>query len=388
MYDIEQLRREEFPHAAEVVYLNHAGISPLPQRTARRVQWVVEQLSRDPNRFFMHDAMPAMMELPNAVVRHINAASPGEIVPITSTVAALNAVAQAVEWRPGDNVIFCDLEFPSNAFPWLSLARDGVTARCATAEGGTLTVESLADHADERTRLVAVSAVQFFSGARADLAALGRFCREHGIIFAVDAIQSIGHVPVDVQAMHIDVLATGGMKSLLALPGVGFMYVRDAVAETLLPRAIGSNATVNYMHWLAYDLTLQPGAARFGAGTPNVPGLFAVLSSLELLRELDVAAIDAHTSDLSRRAVERLTQHGYTVITPIEAIGPIVTFRSPLSSEETDKVVMSLAERNVAVAKHLDAAGSPYIRLSFHCYNTPEEIDRFIEVFQATVQER
>jgi len=387
MYDIEQLRREEFPHADGLIYLNHAGISPLPQRTARKVQWVVEQLSRDPNRFFMQDGMPAMMELPNAAARHINATSPGEIVPITSTVGALNAVAQAVEWRPGDNVIFCDLEFPSNAFPWLSLAREGVTARCATAEGGTLSVESLEDHTDERTRLVAVSAVQFFSGARADLTALGRFCRERGILFAVDAIQSIGHIPIDVQAMNIDVLATGGMKSLLALPGAGFMYVRDAVAESLHPRAIGSNATVNYMHWLAYDLTLQPGAARFWAGTPNVPGLFAVLSSLELLRELDVAAIDAHTSELSRRAAGLLTQHGQAVITPPGAIGPIVTFRSPLSSKETDKLVMALAEQNVVVAKHLDAAGAPYIRLSFHCYNTPEEIDRFIEVFQATVQQ-
>jgi selenocysteine lyase/cysteine desulfurase len=235
--------------------------------------------------------------------------------------------------------------------------------------------------------LVAVSAVQFFSGARADLAGLGRFCRERGILLAVDAIQAIGHMPIDVQAMNIDVLATGGMKSLLALPGVGFMYVRDAVAEQLRPRAIGSNATVNYMHWLAYDLTLQPGAARFGAGTPNVPGLFAVLSSLELLQELDVAAIDAHTSGLSRRAADLLAQHGLTVITPPEAIGPIVTFRSPLSSEETDRLVMALAERNVVVAKHLDAAGAPYIRLSFHCYNTPEEIDRFIEVFQAAVQQ-
>lgn len=385
MYDIQRLRREEFPHADGLTYLNHAGISPLPQRTARKAQWVVEQLSRDPNRFFMQDGMPAMLELPNAAARHVNAAAPGEIVPITSTVGALNAVAQAVEWRPGDNVIFCDLEFPSNAFPWLSLAREGVTARCATAEGGTLSVDSLEAHADERTRLVAVSAVQFFSGARADLAALGRFCRERGIIFAVDAIQSIGHIPIDVRAMNIDVLATGGMKSLLALPGAGFMYVRDAVAETLRPRAIGSNATVNYMHWLAYDLTLQPGAARFWAGTPNVPGLFAVLSSLELLQELDVAAIDAHTSDLSRRAAGLLAQHGQTVITPPEAIGPIVTFHSPLSSEATDKLVMALAERNVAVAKHLDAAGAPYIRLSFHCYNTPEEIDRFMEVFQATI---
>src|SRR5690606_2795067 len=129
---------------------------------------------------------------------------------------------------------------------------------------------------DGRTRAVAASAIQFFSGHRTDLAAIGDFCRQRNILFIVDAIQAIGHMKFDVQAMGIDVLATGGMKSLLALPGVGFLYVREELAEQMRPRLIHGNSTVDYLHWLDYDTTPAPGAARFAAGTPNVIGIMSM----------------------------------------------------------------------------------------------------------------
>jgi selenocysteine lyase/cysteine desulfurase len=382
MYDIDRLRHEEFPHSAEVVYLNHAGISPLPQRTRREVQRVIEELSRDPGDFFGKYAMPAFAALGEALSRYVNAASPAEIVPITSTGAALNAVAQAVEWQPGENIIFCDLEFPSNAYPWMNLAREGIEPRCVPADNGGLTLQRVEEFTDERTRAVAVSAVQFFTGHRADLAAIGHFCHERDILLIVDAIQSIGHMRFDVQAMNIDVLATGGMKSLLGLPGAGFMYVREAVAEAMRPRSVCANATADYLHWLAYDLTPLPGAARFNNGTPNVPGILAIAPSLALITELGVDNIDQHTSALTRYAGEMLAREGHEVITPLDAVGPIVTMRSPYSNETTDRLVSYLTDKHVAVAKHLDAAGAPYIRLSFHCYNTEGEIDRFIEEFR------
>jgi selenocysteine lyase/cysteine desulfurase len=378
MYDIEQLRQEEFPHSAEIVYLNHAGISPLPQRTKRAVQEVVEALSRDPGDFFGSHALPAFETLQGSLASYLNAASPAEIVPITSTSAGLNMIAQAIDWPSGSNVIFCDLEFPSNAYPWMSLVRDGVEPRCVPADRGGLTLARLEEFVDERTSAVAVSAVQFFSGHKTDLAAIGRFCHERNILLIVDAIQAIGHKRFDVEAMHIDVLATGGMKSLLALPGAGFMYVRQAVAENARPRTICANATVDYLHWLDYDLTPLPGSARFSSGTPNVAGMLAILPSLRLITELGVDAIDKHTTALTRYAGERLAAEGYEVITPLDAAGPIVTLRSPWPNEETDRLIAYLAGRRIAVVKHLDKAGAPYIRLSFHCYNTRAEVDTFM----------
>ena len=385
MYDIHALRQNEFPHSREIAYLNHAGIAPLPQRSKRAIQAAVEALSGDPSDYFGKTAFPALAALQTGLARLVNAA-PSEIVHITSTSAALNAVAQAIVWQPGDRVLFCDVEFPSNAYPWLSLARDGVESCVVPADNGGLTLRAVEQHADARTRVVAASAVQFFTGHRTDLAAIGRFCRERGILFVVDAIQSIGHMPFDVQAMNIDVLATGGQKSLLGLPGVGFMAVRDEVAEAMRPRLIHSNATVNWLHWLAYDLTPLPGAERFMSGTPNVAGMIGLGPSLALLEELGVAHIDAHTMTLSRYAIEQLTALGLEVITPGDALGPIVTFRSPVEAAATEQVVQQLAAERVVVVKHLDAAGAAYIRLSFHGYNVPEEVDRFIAVYKVAAR--
>ena len=385
MYDIEQLRRDEFPHSAEFAYLNHAGIAPLPQRTKRETQQAIERLSNNPTDFFGKYASPAFEALYASIARHINAASPGEIVAATSTSAALNAIAQAVEGQPGDNILFCDLEFPSNAYPWMSLARDGVEARRVPSDNGGLTLARVEQYADGHTRAVAVSAVQFFTGHRADLTAIGRFCRQNNILFIVDAIQAIGHMTFDVQAMNIDVLATGGMKSLMALPGTGFLYVREAVAEATRPRLIHGNSTVDYIHWLAYDLTMQPGAGRFASGTPNVAGLLSIAPSLKLIAELGPDNIDAHTTALTRYTGEALKREGYEIITPLDAAGPILTFRSRYDSETTDRLVSYLEQNRVVVCKHLDAGTDAYIRVSFHCYNIAEEVDRFMEALQGFV---
>ncbi len=385
MYDIESLRREEFPASANLTYLNHAGISPLPQRTKREVQSAIERLSEDPNAFFGKYALPAFASLQESLARYINADSPSEIVYSTTTSAALNAVAQAIDWRPGDNILFCDQEFPSNAYPWMSLSRDGVESRRVPSENGGLTLRQVEAHADDRTRAVTVSAIQFFSGHRADLVAIGRFCRERNILFIVDAIQAIGHMAFDVQAMNIDILATGGMKSLLALPGAGFIYVRDEVSSKMNPRLIHGNSTADYLHWLDYDLTPQPGAARLSSGTTNVPGVLSIGASLSLLNELGPANIDTHTTALIHYAIDNLTNEGYEVVTSKDTSGPIATFRSPFDSETTDRLIQFLSDRQVVVCKHLDAGTSAYVRASVHCYNITADIDRLLEELRSFV---
>lgn len=382
MYDLESLRREEFPASANLTYLNHAGISPLPQRTKREVQSAIEELSKDPNTFFGKYMLPRFVLIQESLSSYVNASSPQEIVFTTTTSAALNAVAQAIDWQPGDNILFCDQEFPSNAYPWMSLARDGVESRCVPTENGGLTLRQIEAHIDERTRAVAASAIQFFSGHRTDLHAIGRFCRQRNILFIVDAIQAIGHMTFDVQAMNIDILATGGMKSLLALPGAGFIYVRHDVAATMQPRLIHGNSTADYLHWLAYDLTPLPGAARLSSGTPNLPGVVSIGTSLTLLNELGPANIDTHTTALTHYAIDALTRDGYEVITPKDAAGPITTFHSPFDSEMTDRLVQYLSDKQVVVCKHLDAGTNSYVRASVHCYNTTADIDRLLEALR------
>lgn len=377
-YDIERLRREEFPHSREIAYLNHASISPLPVRTQRKVAWVIDQLGRNPGQFWTEYTVPAQAQFNELIARHVNADSASGITQTTTTSAALNAIAAALPLQPGDNILFCDLEFPSNAYPWMMLGRDGIETRCVPARHGGLTLDALAEAADSRTRVVAASAVQFFSGHRTDLTAIGAYCRAHNMLFVVDAIQSVGHIPIDMQAMNIDVLATGGQKSLLALPGTGFVAIRDALVEQLKPRMVGANATQDFLHWLAYDLTPLPGAARFKMGTENVPGMWSILESIGLLQSLGVDQIDRHTTALSRFACDELSAAGYDVITPRDALGPIVTFRSPYNAAGTEQLKAHLESESVSVAMHLDAAGNAYLRASVHAYSTRSDIDRLL----------
>lgn len=380
MYDLNTLRQREFPLSNDYIYFNHAAISPLPVRTKNKVKWVTDELAIQPSNFWFDHGLPAMDAFNQELAATINAAAPQEIVPITTTSFGLNMFAQSFEWQSGDNVLFCDLEFPSNAYPWLSLARDGVEARQVPSVNGGLTLAALEPLVDERTRVIAASAIQFFSGHRTDLSAVGAFCRERGILFVVDAIQAAGHMVIDVQAMNIDVLASGGQKSLMAVPGIGFLYIRSPVCGMLKPRLVGGNATVDYLHWLDYNLSFLPGAQRFMMGTPNLPGIFSVCESVGLLRELGIDNIDRHTGRLTDKAIGILSGMGYEVITPPSDHGPIVTFKSGLSSEATDALVEQLKQKRVSVVKHLDPARVPHLRLSFHCYNTIEEIERFSEI--------
>lgn len=378
MYDIEQLRREEFPHSNQIAYLNHAGISPLPARTQQRVKWAIDQLGHNPNQFWAEYCIPASAELGEQLARHVNSGSPSGIVLTTTTSAALNAIATSLPLQSGDNIIFCDLEFPANVFPWMLLEHRGIQIRCVPAQEGGLTLASVMAASDHKTRVVAVSAVQFFTGHRTDLAAIGEFCHDNDIWFVVDAIQAIGHIPIDMQAMNIDVLATGGQKSLLALPGTGFIAIRDELADQLTPSTLGANATVDFLHWLNYDLTPQPGAARFKMGTENIPGMWSILESLSLLQSLGLDQIDRHTSALSLYACNALSSAGFDVITPRDALGPIVTFHSPYDASGTEQLRTYLEQERVSVAQHLDAAGNAYLRASFHAYSNTADIDQLI----------
>lgn len=388
MYNLTQLRQNEFPLSASEIYFNHASMSPLPQRSASKMRRALQHMMAQPWAFMMEERQGLVDQIKGDAARLISAVSPDEIVPITTTSSAITAFALSIDWQAGDNVLFCEQEFPSNVYPWMRLAEWGVEARPVPAVGGGLTLEQLKPLVDDRTRLVAASAIQFFSGHRTDLAAIGTFCQQNNLRFFVDAIQAVGHMEIDVQAMHIDALATGGQKSLLAAPGIGFMYVQDDFCQTLVPRTSAPNATQEYRHWLAYDLTPLPGAARFSGGTSNFVGLCSLAASLQLLLELGVGHIDAHTSGLAGALMGRLAELGYVVVTPAGAHGPIVTFESGLTGEETDTLVTQLLAEHVTVVKHLNPAGTAHLRASFHCYNTHDEVDRFIDILQRMLPKR
>lgn len=392
-YDLSTVRTA-FPITHQITYLNHASISPLPEPARQALHLAADELAREPASLFS----PAFegplntlwLDFNVAMATLINAAHPHEIVITTSTSLGLNTVAQSIDWQPGDNVVLYDGEFPSNVYPWMALARRGVETRLAPSPTGGATVDAFAPLVDARTRVIAASAIQFFNGHRADLAALGAFCRERGILFVVDAIQAAGHIPLDVQAMQIDILSSGGQKSLMGPPGQGFVYVRDEICQQMQPALIGPNATEGWEHWLDYDLTPRPDASRFMLGTPNLPGMAALVASVRFLRELGIDHIDAWTRHLSQLAIDQLARAGFEVITPRDnaQLGPIVTFRygdaddCAVANSATDALMNHLAASGFRLTKHLDAAGWPHVRISSHCYNTEDDIRHTIDAIK------
>jgi len=376
MYDINALRENEFPLTASNLYFNTASISPIPKRTLKKVQWSANLLAEQPILHFQNDGVPMFEAFGEKFRKYINAEYTSEIVPITSTGSGLNAVAQSLDIKAGQNILFCDMEFPTNAYPWMSLERDGIEIRMVPHIDGGLELEQLAPLVDENTKLVAASAVQFFTGHRTDLKAIGEFCHEHNILFAVDAIQALGHRAFDVQALHIDILVSGGQKSMMAPPGVGMMYVRESVANAMTPRMIGCNSTQDWIFWLDYDLTPLAGASRFAAGTPNVPGMFAMVESLSLIDELGVEHIDQHTTALAATTIDMLEQFNFPIVTPRQSHGSIVTFCFDEDNGKTDAFSEHLSINQVSVAKHLSPQGVPHVRIAFHCYNEEIEITK------------
>lgn len=393
-YSLASARRA-FPIAEQMTYLNHASIAPVPRPTQDIICQAAEQLGDDPAGFFVPTGNPPVdlfTRFSTELAQYINAAHPHEIVPLTSTSGGMNTLARAVDWSPGDNVVMCDVEFPSNVYPFMALAEQGVELRMVPADQGGLSVAALEQGVDDRTRVVVVSSVQFLSGHRADLAALGAFCRQRDILFMVDAIQSAGHIPIDVQAEQIDVLLAGGHKSLMGAPGAGLLYVREGAAERLTFATIASNAVEGWEHWLHYDVTPRRAALRFMMGTPSMIDMSALLASVDFLCSLGVANIDAWTTHLTSVAIDDLSARGYDMITPRDPAlhGPIATFRVAgddlaTAQQAATDIMAALKAARIRVTKHLDGDGWPHIRLSMHCFNTEEEVLRVGAALEAPI---
>lgn len=380
MYDLDALRKSEFPEMLQRINLDNAASAPTPLRSINKMKWMMDEKIATTQWHLGNYPIELVGAFMASAAKLLNAESPQEIVYVEGCSFGLNLIAQSLETKPGDNIVFCDLEHPANVYCWMSLQRDGVVIKQVPSVHGGLTLEAVRDAVDERTRVVAASAIQFFSGHRTDLAAIGKFCRERGILFAVDAIQAVGHFPIDVQMMNIDVLVTGGHKSIMTGPSMGFMYVREAVCATLKPRVVGSLSTVDWDYYLKYDMTPHPGAWRFMIGTPNFVGMAGMIESMTLINELTREAIDRHTTNLAADTLEQAQARGYELTTTLGEHGPIATFKSKYGKDETTAYLNKIEEeQSIAIAKQLDRQGHPHLRISFHCYNTEEDIVRALD---------
>ena len=365
--------RSFFPVTGDLAYLNHAGVAPISTRVHEAVSRYLAEATRR-GAFDYARVYDAEIERVRGRVAQLLSASPDEIAFVKNTTEGLGLVAAGLAWQRGDQVVSCDLEYPSNVYPWWSLAGQGVETVLLRGEAGRLPIERIdAALKSPRVRLLTLSSVEFASGLRHDLEAIGRLCQERGVLFCVDAIQSLGCLPLDVARSRIDFLAADGHKWLLSVEGCGIFYCARRVLDLVTPRVVGWRSVVDNQDFDRYHTQLQPGAGRFEEGTPNTPGIFALGAAVDLLLELGIDAIEGRVLALTERLAVGLRERGALCLSPRgpgEASG-IVSFRLP--DEPVERTVARLRARRIFVVARRGG-----VRASPHFYNDEGEIDRLL----------
>lgn len=365
--------RSLFPVTREVAYFNNAGVAPISSRVDEAIRRFAEEATRV-GAFNYPRSFDAEIERVRARAALLLNARSDEIAFVKNTTEGLGIVAAGLDWQRGDEVVSCDLEYPSNVYPWWSLRDRGVETLMLRGREGRLPVAAVEQALQSpRVRLLALSSVEFGSGARNDLETLGRLCREHGVLFCVDAIQSVGCFPIDVEQCGIDFLAADGHKWMLSVEGCGIFFCSKRVQELVTPRIIGWRSVQNNRDFDSYHMDLQLGAGRFEEGTPNTPGIFALGAAIDLLLELDVAAIGERVLALTDRLVDGLRNRGAELRSPREPgeASGIVSFAIP-GQPLADTVRKLRAERIFVIERRGGVRASP------HFYNSEDEIDRLL----------
>ncbi|MEM6645034.1 MAG: aminotransferase class V-fold PLP-dependent enzyme [Bacteroidota bacterium] len=371
--DLHDLRAL-FPHTQHQTYLHHAAIAPLSMPVRQAVDDYLDQRNRtNVENYF--DVMPTMLETRERLARLIGA--PVERVEFAqNTSAALNVLADGFDWRPGDRIAVPACEFPANVYPFLNLADRGVTVDFIPHDRGVFTLDDVARTLTPQTRLVSVSWVQFLSGYRVDLHALGQLCADRDVLLCVDAIQGLGAFSLDVDACQIDFLACGGHKWLMGPMGQGFLYLTEALQAQLRSPAGWLHGPVDWDNFFDYDLAFHDDATRFRLGTTNNLGIMGLHAALGLREQCGGDWCTDRVCLLTDHLRKGLQSLGLTVYGPADQdqAGGIVT----IEHGNPEALFEALGRANVKAGLR-----NRMIRMAPTYYNCIDDVERAIEVVGA-----
>lgn len=367
-----QEMRALYPITRRYAYLDHAAIAPLATPVRSTMEVFLARLTEEPFDLAHWERFRSQVR---GRVAELLSVGPESIAFTKNTTSGLGLVAAGLEWEAGDNIVGVDREYPANIYPWMGLRRKGVELRLYRPEQGRIDVKAVVRLCDRRTRVVAISAVQFWSGFRTDLAALGTALKGRDVLLVVDAIQAVGAMRLDLAAAPVDFVCAGAHKWLLGPIGVGFAYVGPRMLERLNPVTIGTDSVVRDHEYFEYDLTLKPDARRFEEAAPNYPGILGMGAAVNLLLRAGPPTIEDVVLRLADRLRDELPRRGYELVfkptVPSERSG-IVSFRHP-------RMVPAELHTRLREAGIIVSLGSDFLRASAHYYNSDEDLDRLLE---------
>jgi selenocysteine lyase/cysteine desulfurase len=359
--------RDQFPVTERLIYMNHAAVAPLPRVTAEAMQGLAQD-ALDFGSLHYDQWLDTYEQLRVAAAKLIGA-DRGEIALVKNTSEGIATVAMGLNWHPGDRVVAFREEFPSNYYPWLRLEEHRASVDWLSVTDSL----DVIDRACQGAKLLAISFVQYLSGFRADINAIGEICRRHGCFFLVDAIQGLGAFPLNVQTAHIDALAADGHKWMLGPEGCGILYIRKTRQDSVFPMEFGWTNVAGYHDYSSRDLTLRPDAGRYECGTLNTIGCYGLRASIEFLLEVGIERIARAVQALADQLVEGALQKGYQLLgnrTPDNGAGIVALHKPGLDSRQ---VVHELKERGIIAAPR-----QGWVRFAPHFYISPEDIERVV----------
>lgn len=367
--------RSEFPVTQDWAYLNHAAIGPFSRRTTAAVEKVVHSFTSplESDGGFREGLIDTARENVAALVQ----GRPDYVAFVGSLADAISLATAGIDWQAGDNVLIPHEEFPSNVYPVLNLERHGVDVRYVDkGEDGFTSVEKIAARMDKRTRALVISHVEFMTGFRNDLSAIGTLCRERDVLSIVDGTQSIGPLEIDFAESGIDVIAAHCYKWLMAAFGLGVMHFSERAVERIHPTYSGRLSVKGGYEDLDYRLDWRDGALRYQTGGLNYISLAAFNASADLIRSIGPREIERHTLQLTDRLLKEVAAMGYEVTSNLNPAhrSQICSFTSG-DRDRDAQLVETMTGHKVAVS--LRGRG---VRVSPYFYNSDEDIDRLLEL--------
>ncbi|MCI0504659.1 MAG: aminotransferase class V-fold PLP-dependent enzyme [Gammaproteobacteria bacterium] len=369
--------KAEFALDKNIIYLNHAAVSPWPLRTRNAVIHFAEENCRLGSLNYLQ-----WIETETALRKQlqilINAPSHQDIALVKNTSEALSIVAYGIHWQMGDNVVITNLEFPSNHIVWESLSTQGVELRIADVTDCTDSSpeQTIFDCCDSHTRLISVSSVQYARGLKMDLPRIGEFCKSQNILFCVDAIQSVGALKFDIQQCQADFAMADGHKWMLGPEGLGFFYCASHLRDQLELTQYGWHMVEDHGNYEAQHWRAASSARRFECGSPNMLGIHALNASLSLILEAGLTEIEQRVLRNTRFMLDEIdARENLKLLSPsnLDRLGGIVTFKHKHHS--ANGIYKKLRQQNIMCAER---GGG--IRFSPHFYTDQEQIRAAIDL--------
>ena len=370
---MEQLAHE-FPVNEEWLWANHAAISPWPRSTREAVSaFALENQNQgavDYGRWLRHEA-----DLRQRLARLIGAASDRDVALLPNTTEGINLVARGLNWHSGDNIVTTSSEFPSNHLAWAALKRHGVELRPVDIRLADNAEQALIQAMDQRTRLLAVSSVQWTDGFRLELGQLGEVCRRRQVLFFVDAIQELGALPLAVERDHIDVLVAGSHKWQMGAEGLALCCIGEALRQTIQPLKLGWRMFRDPFEFDPTKQSEETSARRYESGTPNTLGQIALNASLGLYEQWGTDWVATRIRANTNQLIETLgTVAGLRVASATEP-----ERRSGIVAIGSDRYDSSALEQALRKHRIMSVARGGLLRLSPHYYQGEQDMSRLCD---------